>query len=107
MKAGNKDLEVYTDGGLDSQGTVLVLWGKSPIMWKSGRQGAPALSTAESELAEGIDGMVMGDSVDVLVLELSNDTYAKVIKKDRVVETISGEVQILQTLEPRRSRLQD
>ena len=87
MKAGAKDLEVYTDssygpGGLDSQGTVLVLWGKSPIMWKSGKQGAPALSTAESELAEGIDGMVMGDSVDVLVSELSSDTYGKVIKID-------------------------
>ena len=87
LKAGGKDLEVYTDssygpGGLDSQGTVLVLWGKSPIMWKSGRQGAPALSTAESELTEGIDGMIMGDSVDVLILELSQDTYAKVIKID-------------------------
>ena len=87
LKAGGKDLEVYTDssygpGGLDSQGTVLVLWGKSPIMWKSGRQGAPALSTAESELTEGIDGMIKGGSVDVLILELSQDTYAKVIKID-------------------------
>ena len=87
MKAGAKDLEVYTDssygpGGLDSQGTVLVLWGNSPIMWKSGRQGAPALSSAESKLAEGIDGMIMGDSVDVLVSELSSDTYGEVIKID-------------------------
>ena len=87
LKAGGKDLEVYTDssygpGGLDSQGTVLVLWGKSPIMWKSGRQGAPARSTAESELTEGIDGMIMGDSVDILILELRQDTYTKVIKID-------------------------
>ena len=94
LKAGGKDLEVYTDssygpGGLDSQGTVLVLWGKSPIMWKSGRQGAPALSTAESELTEGIDGMIMGDSVDVLILELSQDTYAKVIKIDNNTATVS------------------
>lgn len=68
-------LEVYTDssfgpGGNDSQGTVIVMWGESMMMWKAGRQSLAPLSTAESELQEGIEGMTMGDSCDVLVRQM-------------------------------------
>ena len=80
-------LEVYTDssfgpGGQDSQGTVVVTWGGSPIMWKSGRQTLAPLSTAESELQEGIEGMTMGDSCDVLVMDIHDRAYAKLLKVD-------------------------
>ena len=80
-------LEVYTDssygpGGADSQGTVLVLWNGSSLLWKSGRQSIPSLSTAESELSEAVEGMVMGDSVDVLVQEIFEEGYPKIIKVD-------------------------
>ena len=80
-------LEVYTDssygpGGADSQGTVLVLWNGSSVLWKSGRQSIPSLSTAESELSEAVEGMVMGDSVDVLVQEIFEEGYPKIIKVD-------------------------
>lgn len=51
-------------------------------MWKSGKQGSPALSTAESELNEALEGLVMGDSVDSLAQELTDEPYAKVIKVD-------------------------
>eukprot|EP00435_Cladocopium_sp_Y103_P033459 s3339_g8.t1 len=86
-KDEEEDLTVHTDssygpGGLESQGTVIVMWGQSPMMWKAGRQASPALSTAESELAKGIEGLVMGDSVDVMIQELSQRPYAKVIKID-------------------------
>ena len=71
-KAG---LEVYTDssfgpGGNDSQGTVIVMWGGAMVMWKSGKQPLAPLSTAESELQESIEGMTMGDSCDVLIMEV-------------------------------------
>ena len=83
----DEELEVYTDssygpGGLDSQGTVVVMWGRSPMMWKAGRQPSPALSTAESELSEAIEGLTMGDSVDVLLQEMVRRSYGRVIKVD-------------------------
>ena len=86
-KDEEEDLVVYTDssygpGGLDSQGTVVVMWGGTAIMWKAGRQPTPALSTAESELAEAVEGMIMGDSVDVMIQELAQKPYAKMIKID-------------------------
>ena len=62
------DLEVFSDSSygqnsVDSQGTVIVRWAGGLAMWKAGRQSVPALSTAESELQEAIEGLVMGDSV--------------------------------------------
>eukprot|EP00434_Breviolum_minutum_P003898 symbB.v1.2.003425.t1/scaffold183.1/size281544/9 len=80
-------LEVFTDssfgpGGQESQGTVIVSWGGTPIMWKSGRQTLAPLSTAESELQEGIEGMTMGDSCDVLVMDVHDRVYSKVLKVD-------------------------
>ena len=83
----DEDLVVYTDssygpGGLESQGTVVVMWGSTAIMWKAGKQSTPALSTAESELAEAVEGMIMGDSVDVMIQELAQKPYAKMIKID-------------------------
>ena len=81
------DLEVYSDssygpGGMDSQGTVIVTWGGSPIMWKAGRQGVPCLSTAESELGEAIEGVIMGDAVDCMVQEIAGGRYGRIIKID-------------------------
>ena len=37
---------------------------------------------AESELAEGIEGLIMNDSVDVMIEELAQRPYAKVIRID-------------------------
>ena len=51
-------------------------------MWKSGKQAAPSLSTAESELTEAVEGMVIGDSVDVLVQEVSEHVYSRLLKVD-------------------------
>ena len=80
-------VEIYTDssygpGGLDSQGAVLVVWAGTVVMWKSGRQTLAPLSTAESELQEGIEGMTMGDSCDVLIMEVEMSAYQKILKVD-------------------------
>ena len=73
--ADRAGLQVYTDssfapGGALSHGCVMVKWQNSVIAWKSSRQGFPALSTAECELMEMIEGVVMGDAVDVLINEI-------------------------------------
>ena len=75
-REGGDKLEVFTDSlygpnGCDSQGCVIVKFGGDTIMWKSGKQSVPSLSTAESELGEAIEGLTMGDSIDVLVQEMS------------------------------------
>ena len=86
-RGGGDKLEVFTDssygpGGLDSQGCVVVKFGGDVVMWKSGRQSIPSLSTAESELGEAIEGLTMGDSIDVLIQEMSEGSYEKTIKVD-------------------------
>ena len=71
-------LEVITDasfapGGEISHGCVMVKWQGSMLAWRSSRQSFPALSTAESELMEMIEGMVLGDSVDALIQEIKTE----------------------------------
>ena len=53
-------------------------------MWKSGRQPLALLSTAESELQERIEGMTMGDSRDVLIMEVEKDPYVRTLKIDNM-----------------------
>ena len=53
-------------------------------MWKSGRQPLAPLSTAESELQERIEGMSMGDSRDVLIMEVEKDPYVRTLKIDNM-----------------------
>ena len=86
-REGGENLEVFTDSsygpnGLDSQGCVVVKFGGDVVMWKSGKQSVPSLSTAESELGEAIEGLTMGDSIDVLIQELSQKSYVKTVKVD-------------------------
>ena len=81
------NLEVFSDssygpGGFESQGTVVVMWGSCPIMWKAGRQGTPSLSTAESELGEAVEGVIMGDAADCMVQEIHGGGYGKVVRID-------------------------
>ena len=47
------------------------------MMWKAGRQGIPCLSTAESELGEAIEGVIMGDAVDCMVQEIAGGRYGR------------------------------
>ena len=69
-------IEVYTDSSFSpssgrSHGAVGIFYLNSPITWRSSRQQLVTLSTAESELIEGIEGTLMGYSVKDLIVELS------------------------------------
>ena len=77
-KSRGAGLEVITDasfapGGEISHGCVMVKWQGSMLAWRSSRQSFPTLSTAESELMEMIEGMVLGDSVDALIQEIKTE----------------------------------
>ena len=53
------------------------------MAWKAGKQAFPALSTAERELIEAIDGIVLGDSVEALVANvLGIDDLQKMLLSD-------------------------
>ena len=52
-----------------SHGAIFVLWNGSLMWWRSGKQPFPTLLTAESELVEGIEAFVVGDSIDAIVSE--------------------------------------
>ena len=69
---GNPNLlEVFTDSSSSrSHGAVAIFYAGGPVTWRSARQAMVTLSTAESELVEGIEGTLMGLSVRDLVTEL-------------------------------------
>ena len=90
---GPKSLEVYTDSSSAaspetqaSHGAVMVLWNGALMFWKSGRQPFPALSTAESELLEAIEGLQTGDAVDSMIQE-HEEPYAKTLFVDNLAAT--------------------
>ena len=69
------ELNVYTDSsfapsGGRSHGASAVFLGKSPLVWRSSRQPLVTLSTAESELIEGIEGTLLGMSTRGVLQEL-------------------------------------
>ena len=72
-KSRGAGLEVIAPGGEISHGCVMVKWQGSMLAWRSSRQSFPTLSTAESELMEMIEGMVLGDSVDALIQEIKTE----------------------------------
>ena len=90
---GPKSLEVYTDSSFAaspetqaSHGAVMVLWNGALMFWKSGRQPFPALSTAESELLEAIEGLQTGDAVDSMIQE-HEEPYVKTLFVDNLAAT--------------------
>ena len=42
----------------------------TPVLWRSSKQPFPCLSTAESELVEAIEGIILGDSLACMVEEV-------------------------------------
>ena len=69
--------------GERSQGCSLVAWNGMVIAWKAGKQAFPALSTAESELIEAIDSVILDDSVEALITDtLGMDNFKNMLLSD-------------------------
>ena len=60
----------FAPGGEESHGAVVVTLRGGVLLWKCGRQSTVALSTAEAELNELIEGLMVGESVAAVVEEL-------------------------------------
>lgn len=52
------------------------------MIWKIGRQGAPALSTTWSELKEAIESLSLGGTVQVMVQVIWDAPCANLLKVD-------------------------
>lgn len=60
----------FSPGGAESHGSVVVMLRGSVLLWKSSKQSTVTLSTAEAELNELIEGLMVGESVAAIVEEL-------------------------------------
>lgn len=60
----------FSPGGEESHGAIVVLLRGAPLIWRSARQATISLSTAESELNELIEGLMMGESVAAILEEM-------------------------------------
>ena len=56
--------------GEESDGSVIVTLRGAPLLWKSSRQPAVSLSTAEAELNELIEALMTGATVTAILEEL-------------------------------------
>ena len=70
-----QQLKTYTDSSFapssgKSHGSVAIFYGTCPLAWRSSRQPLIALSTAETELMEGVEGAVMTYATKCLMEEL-------------------------------------
>ena len=79
-------LEVFADasfspGGQESHGAVVVMYKGGLLLWRSSRQATVTLSTAEAELNEMIEGLMVGESVAAIIEEI-NPTVVKVMVSD-------------------------
>ena len=71
----------FGPGGQDSQATVIVSWGGTPVMWKSGTSNFSTIVDCRkcASRRNRRDGL-MGDSCDVLVMDVHDRVYSKVLK---------------------------
>lgn len=68
-------IEAFSDASFapsaeESHGAVVVALKGGLLLWKSGKQSTISLSTAEAELNELIEGLMVGESVAALVQEI-------------------------------------
>ena len=73
-KKDTAGIEAYSDSsfsphGQPSQGCVVIMWNGAAMLWKSGRQAFPTLSTSESELLELVESFQMADAFNALIEE--------------------------------------
>ena len=77
-KGEPQHLRTYTDSSFapssgKSHGAVAIFYGTCPLSWRSSRQPLVALSTAETELMEGVEGAAMAYSTKCFLEELLDE----------------------------------
>ena len=87
VKAEDNSIKLFTDAafapsGAKSHSGFLVMWGATPIVWRSARQATVALSTAESELIAILEGGIAVLGVEAMLYDLWIHVDSRVILSD-------------------------
>ncbi|CAE7817431.1 GIP [Symbiodinium sp. CCMP2592] len=89
-------LRIYTDASFAPHGShsisgIALLYDECCIVWKSKRQSIVTLSTAESELVSGCEGVVLAQSLEALISELEEGPCGKHLMIDNTAAvTLAG-----------------
>ena len=78
----------FSPGGEESHGCVVVSLRGGPLVWRSSKQGSVTLSTAEAELNELIEGLMLGESVAAVVEELEPNVMKLMISDSQAAVNI-------------------
>ena len=82
IPGSRRGLRIYTDASFAPHGShsisgIVLQYDECCVVWKSKRQSLVTLSTAESELVSGCEGVVLAQSLEALVCELEETLCTK------------------------------
>ncbi|CAE7242537.1 GIP [Symbiodinium sp. CCMP2592] len=89
-------LRIFTDASFAPHGShsitgIALMYDECCVVWKSKRQSIVTLSTAESELVSGCEGVVLGQSLEALIVELEEGPCCKHLMIDNTAAvTLAG-----------------
>ena len=83
----SEGLRIFTDASFAPHGShsisgIALQYDECCVVWKSKRQSLVTLSTAESELVSGCEGVVLGQSLEALICELEESRCSKHLMVD-------------------------
>ncbi|CAE7251152.1 GIP [Symbiodinium sp. CCMP2592] len=89
-------IRIYTDAsfapfGAHSISGILLQYDECTVAWKSKRQSLVTLSTAESELCAGCEGVTLAQSLEALISELDGSTGPKKLLVDNTAAVTIAE----------------
>ncbi|OLQ14296.1 Retrovirus-related Pol polyprotein from transposon TNT 1-94 [Symbiodinium microadriaticum] len=87
VKAEDNAIRLFPDAafapsGAKSHSGFLVMWGNTPIVWRSARQATVALSTAESELNAILEGGIAVLGLESMLYDLNIHVEERVVLSD-------------------------
>ncbi|CAE6948806.1 RE1 [Symbiodinium sp. CCMP2592] len=82
-------LRIFTDASFAPYGShsisgILLRYDECTVVWKSRRQSLVTLSTAESELCAGCEGVTLSQSLEALIVELDGSMGVKNLMVDNI-----------------------
>ena len=96
IPGSRRGLRIYTDASFAPHGShsisgIVLQYDECCVVWKSKRQSLVTLSTAESELVSGCEGVVLAQSLEALVCELEETLCTKHLLVDNTAAVTLAE----------------
>ena len=78
----------FSPGGEESHGSVIITLRGGLLVWRSSKQSMVTLSTAEAELNEVIEGLMLGESVAAILEEMDQGLRKEMISDSQAAVSI-------------------